>query len=95
MRKRHTPLRRCVVCGEQRPKADLARVVRAPEGTVEVDAGPKASGRGAYVCRTAACLAGAAEGKQLSRCLKVSLPEEAAAKLRELAEEVTQAEDGR
>ena len=32
-----TPLRQCLGCREMKPKAELMRVVRSPEGTVSVD----------------------------------------------------------
>ena len=49
-RKRHVPERTCVACGARKPKADLLRVVRPPEGRVSLDPTGKAPGRGAYVC---------------------------------------------
>ena len=49
-RKRHIPERTCVACGTRKPKADLLRVVRSPEGRVSLDPTGKAPGRGAYVC---------------------------------------------
>lgn len=86
MRKKHVPLRRCVVCGAQRPKAELIRTVRTPAGTLEIDARPKMPGRGAYVCRAAECLAKAAKGKPLARSLDWPLSEEDLKRLRALAE---------
>ena len=44
------PLRQCVGCREMKPKRDLIRVVRSPEGQISLDFKGKASGRGAYVC---------------------------------------------
>jgi len=84
-RRKHVPLRRCVACGEQRPKRDMMRVVRTPAGHIDVDAPPKAAGRGAYLCPTRECLSRAADGKALRRALEAPLPEEAADRLRELA----------
>lgn len=49
---KHVPLRTCVVCREKRPKRELLRVVRTPEGEVLVDETGKLNGRGGYVCRT-------------------------------------------
>jgi predicted RNA-binding protein YlxR (DUF448 family) len=86
------PLRRCVVCGTQRPKAELIRIARTPEGRLDVDAPPKAPGRGAYVCRTAECLRKAAQGRPVSRSLDHPLPDEGAQRLRELAEELSAGE---
>lgn len=44
-------MRTCVVCREKRPKRDLLRVVRTPEGEVKVDPGGRLNGRGGYVCQ--------------------------------------------
>jgi len=47
---KHIPLRRCIATGEQRPKAEMIRIVRTGEGGFIVD-GPKGrtSGRGSYI----------------------------------------------
>ena len=66
-----------------KPKRELIRVVRAPDGQVSIDLKGKAPGRGAYVCRSQACLARAIKQKQLERQLEVQLSEEAAAYLQE------------
>ena len=50
------PVRRCVGCNAQRPKRELVRVVRSPEGEISIDLRGKAPGRGAYLCPSAACL---------------------------------------
>ena len=50
------PTRRCVGCGEHFPKNTLIRVVRSPEGDISLDFVGKASGRGAYICKSLACL---------------------------------------
>ncbi|MGQ9732811.1 MAG: RNase P modulator RnpM [Candidatus Zipacnadales bacterium] len=89
MRRKHTPLRRCVVCGEQRPKQELMRVVRTPEGDIVVGAGPKVAGRGAYICCLPTCLKGAADGRRVSRALGWTLPPEACARLADLANSPT------
>ena len=49
-RKRHIPERSCVACGDKKPKAELLRIVRSPDGVVSVDRNGKAPGRGAYIC---------------------------------------------
>ncbi|MFN8631858.1 MAG: YlxR family protein [Chloroflexota bacterium] len=45
----------CVACRTPRPKRELIRVVRRPDGTVGVDATGRQPGRGAYLCQDAAC----------------------------------------
>ena len=69
-----TPMRQCLGCREMKPKPELVRVVRSPEGTVSVDLRGKAPGRGAYVCRSADCLKKALRSKALSRSLDVEIP---------------------
>ena len=43
------PMRQCLGCREMKPKRELLRVVRSPEGEVAFDARGKLPGRGAYV----------------------------------------------
>ncbi len=52
---RHIPQRTCVVCHTTKPKRELLRVVRTPQGHVELDPGGKKSGRGAYLCARHSC----------------------------------------
>jgi uncharacterized protein len=84
-RQKHVPQRRCIVCGTQRAKPDLIRIVRAPGGDLVLDAGPKVSGRGAYVCRIRECVLKAAEGKRIARALNAGLSAEQAEALCQLA----------
>ena len=65
------PVRRCVGCNAQKPKKELVRIVRSPEGEVGVDLTGKRSGRGAYLCPSASCLAKARKAKRLEQ-LRVS-----------------------
>ena len=82
MKQKKTPMRMCLGCREMKPKPELIRVVRAPDGTVSLDPVGKKPGRGAYVCRDAQCLSRAIRQKQLERQLEVPLGEETAAALR-------------
>ncbi len=68
------PMRQCLGCREMKPKPELVRVVRSPEGTVSVDLRGKAPGRGAYVCPSADCLKKALRSRALSRNLGVEIP---------------------
>ncbi len=70
------PLRQCLGCREMKPKKELLRVVRSPEGTVCLDLRGKASGRGAYVCPNAECLKRAIKTKALSRAFETEIPQE-------------------
>ncbi|HPF21506.1 MAG TPA: YlxR family protein [Syntrophomonas sp.] len=67
---RKIPQRMCVGCREMKNKRDLIRVVRTPEGSIEVDLTGKKSGRGAYLCNNPECLAQAVKGKRLQKALE-------------------------
>ena len=83
MKPKKIPMRMCVGCREMKPKRELIRVVRSPEGEVSLDPVGKKPGRGAYVCRNQACLSRAIKQKQLERQLEVQLGQEVAAQLQE------------
>ncbi|MHB8928523.1 MAG: RNase P modulator RnpM [Bacillota bacterium] len=82
MKRRRVPLRLCLGCREMKPKKELIRVVRTPEGTVEIDLTGKKAGRGAYVCPDSACFDSAAKAKSLEKALEQSLSPEVLASLR-------------
>lgn len=48
-KKRKIPMRKCVVTQQQFPKKELVRLVRTPEGTIEIDPSGRKNGRGAYI----------------------------------------------
>ncbi len=73
---RKIPMRMCVGCREMKPKKELLRVVRSPEGEVSLDTTGKKAGRGAYVCYNAECLKRALKQRQLDRALEAHLDEE-------------------
>ncbi|MDR0490255.1 MAG: YlxR family protein [Oscillospiraceae bacterium] len=70
------PMRQCLGCREMKPKRELIRVVRSPEGVVSLDFRGKMPGRGAYVCHSAECLKRATKSKALSRAFGVEIPPE-------------------
>lgn len=76
MKNRKIPLRQCVGCREMKPKRDLIRVVRSPEGEISLDFKGKMPGRGAYICHDRACLDRAKKSKALGRALDAEIPEE-------------------
>ena len=77
------PMRMCVGCREMKPKKELLRAVRSPEGEVSLDATGKKPGRGAYCCYNADCLRRALKQGQLDRQLEVKLSDEVNAQLME------------
>ncbi|MEW6522159.1 MAG: YlxR family protein [Bacillota bacterium] len=76
------PQRTCVGCQAVRPKRELVRVVRTPDGSVCLDPTGKKSGRGAYLCPQVACLNAALKGKRLEKALETVLTQELAEQLR-------------
>ena len=87
------PLRQCVGCREMKPKKELIRVVRSPEGAVSLDFKGKRPGRGAYACPQADCLAKARKSKALERAFDIALPpavyEALDEQMKEVPEDVT------
>ena len=70
------PMRQCLGCRERKPKKDLLRVVRSPEGEISLDFKGKASGRGAYVCPDPRCLKKAIKARALERAFSAQIPPE-------------------
>lgn len=70
------PVRQCLGCREHKPKPELIRVVRSPEGEVSLDFRGKKPGRGAYVCPDPQCLKKCRKSKALERALDVPFPDE-------------------
>lgn len=61
------PARRCIACNEQKDKKELLRIVRTPEGNIEIDLTGKKNGRGAYICKSEDCLKKVIKSKKLER----------------------------
>lgn len=70
------PMRQCLGCREMKPKKELIRVVRSPEGSISLDFRGKANGRGAYVCRDHICLGKAIKSRALERAFSAQIPPE-------------------
>ncbi len=69
------PLRQCTGCGEMKPKRDLVRIVKTPEGKIMLDRSGKLNGRGAYICHSAECYKKAVKTKRLERSFSMAVPE--------------------
>ena len=67
------PQRMCTGCREHKPKAELVRVVRSPEGEVSLDLTGRKNGRGAYICRDNQCWKRAQKSHALEKALKCKL----------------------
>jgi predicted RNA-binding protein YlxR (DUF448 family) len=75
-RPRHVPMRTCVACKQSKPKRELLRVVRTPDGHVLLDATGKRSGRGAYLCARLSCWQDALKKKRLEQEFELPLSDE-------------------
>jgi predicted RNA-binding protein YlxR (DUF448 family) len=87
-KQRKIPQRTCIGCRTVRPKRELIRVVRTPEGEILLDPTGKQSGRGAYMCPDAACMERALKKKQLERALEAAITPETIERLKEELERV-------
>lgn len=70
------PMRMCTGCGEMKPKRELIRVVKSPEGEIAIDKTGRLPGRGAYVCPDLECLKKARKTRRLERVFSSAIPEE-------------------
>ena len=66
MKNKKIPMRTCIGCREMKPKPELMRVVRTPDGEVTLDLTGRKNGRGAYVCKNKECLQKIRKRKALS-----------------------------
>ncbi len=76
VKQKKIPMRQCLGCNEHKPKKELLRVLRTPEGTVELDFTGKHSGRGAYICYDLKCLKKARKSKRIESNLGIAISEE-------------------
>jgi predicted RNA-binding protein YlxR (DUF448 family) len=75
-KQKHLPLRTCISCRETKPKRELLRVVRTPDGHVAMDSTGKKSGRGAYLCARLSCWEQAIKKKRLEQEFEQAIAEE-------------------
>ncbi len=86
LRPRRIPQRTCVACQQEQAKRELVRVVRTPDGRVEVDPSGKKSGRGAYLHKSRECWELGLKRDALERALKTKLTDEFRSALQHYAE---------
>jgi predicted RNA-binding protein YlxR (DUF448 family) len=72
----------CIGCREMMPKKELIRVVKSPEGSIDIDLKGKAPGRGAYLCRNQACMDKAAKSRLLEKAFEQKIEQEVYDKLK-------------
>lgn len=77
-----TPMRKCLGCGESKPKKDLIRVVKNKEEGIFLDLSGRKNGRGAYVCFNKECLEKAIKNKALNRSFQMEISDDTYEELR-------------
>ena len=75
-KKNSTPIRRCLVTGEQLPKQALLRIVLTPQGQLMVDPSGKINGRGAYIQKNIDLLERLKKGQYLKKQFGIDIPED-------------------
>ncbi len=90
MQQKRVPLRKCTGCGEMKPKKELVRIVKDPEGAISLDRTGKKAGRGAYICPDEACLIAARKARRLEKAFSCQIPDAVYTQL----EEALQTDDG-
>ena len=87
MKQKKIPMRKCLGCGEMKPKRELVRIVKAPDtknengeitakGGISLDLTSKMPGRGAYICNNPDCFKKAVKAKRLERAFQTAIPDE-------------------
>ncbi|MDD2234034.1 MAG: YlxR family protein [Desulfitobacteriaceae bacterium] len=76
MKTRKIPMRMCLGCQQMLPKKELIRIVKTPEGIVEIDPTGKKNGRGAYICSRVDCLQNASKTYRFQKALGIDISPE-------------------
>jgi len=87
LKNKKIPMRMCAGCRESKPKAELVRIVRTPDGSIKLDLTGKMSGRGTYICYNKECFEKSIKTKALSRALDAQIDE---AVVKALEEEINE-----
>lgn len=75
MKPKKIPMRMCLGCGEMKPKKELIRAVKSPEGEISLDFTGKKSGRGAYICRSRDCFEKARKCRRFEKSFSCRIEE--------------------
>lgn len=75
MKPKKIPMRMCLGCGEMKPKKELMRAVKSPEGEISLDFTGKKAGRGAYICRCSDCFEKARKARKLEKSFSCRIDE--------------------
>ncbi|HNX64277.1 MAG TPA: YlxR family protein [Oscillospiraceae bacterium] len=76
MPQKKIPMRMCKGCSEMKPKRELIRVVKSPEGEISIDLTGKKSGRGVYVCKSLDCLKKARKSRRFEKDFQCRIEDE-------------------
>ncbi len=82
------PLRMCLSCREMKPKKELLRIVKNPQGEIFVDDTFKANGRGAYLCKCKVCIEKCLKQKMLNRQFECQVSDVTYKALKDIADEL-------
>ena len=76
MQMRKVPMRMCTGWGQMKPKRELGRVGKSPDGDIALGLTVKKDGRGGYVCRDIECLQKARKARRLEKAFSCRIPDE-------------------
>ena len=83
----HIPTRMCIVCMQMKPKSELLRLIKQPDGSIIIDRKQKLGGRGVWIDKSHECVDLLKKKKALERKFKCLIPQN-------LFEEINKAIDG-
>ena len=76
MKQKKIPMRNCKGCNEMKPKKELIRIVKSPEGEISLDLTGKKNGRGAYICHSVECFKKVRKSRRLEKEFECKIPDE-------------------
>lgn len=68
-------MRRCIASNEMKPKKEMVRIVRTPEGELAIDPSGKLNGRGAYISLEPTLVEKAKKGGLIERQFEMKVDE--------------------
>ena len=86
MKNKKVPLRTCIVTKENLPKSELLRIVRTPDGDIEVDETGKLNGRGAYIKKDLSVLESLQKSKLLEKKLECKIEDSVYGQIKNIIE---------
>ncbi len=68
--------RMCISCRAARRQEEMHRIMRRTDKTAAIDESGKLGGRGAYLCKSRACIEKAQQQRRVERALSCHVPAE-------------------